>query len=308
VAFLALPALLGLGPAVARAQSGFGSTVNVEWVLVPVVVRSPRGYVKDLKQEDFELYVDGRQVPIQSFDNDERAPARLIFLQDLSGSMGTSHRLERSAKALNYFLSQARPGDRFALGTFSEGTTQVEVPLTDQVSVLHDAIAAWRASGMTALNDAIAWIPKISGGEGAVRPAAVLITDGVDNASEIDPNTAREIVRRAQIPVFALGIDSGSAYELDNSGHKIYRYADTLNLLSVQTGGRYFPLKEGDDILTACHQILDDIRHQYVLGFQIDGDGPAAYHEIRVELRHPHRQQLTSRQGYRGSVPLVARP
>lgn len=297
--------LLAPIPAAARRQgTGFGSTVNVQWVLVPVVVRSPHGYVNDLEQDDFELLVDGRPIAIRSFDHDERAPVRLIFLQDLSGSMGTSHRLDRSARALEFFLAHARPGDRFALGTFSEGTTQVEVPLTTEVSVLRESIQSWRASGTTALHDAIAWIPKISGGEGAVRPAALLITDGVDNASAIDPNTAREIVRRAEIPVFTLGLDSGNAYLLDESGQKVYRYADALNLLSVQTGGRYFPLQYGDDILAACRNILDDIRHQYVLGFQIRGDGPAAYHVIRVRLRHSRRRQVTFRQGYRGSLPI----
>jgi Ca-activated chloride channel family protein len=295
-------------PSVAAARrqgTGFGATVNVQWVLVPVVVRSRHGYVTDLEQDDFVLRVDGRRIAIQSFDHDERAPARLIFLQDLSGSMGTSHRLQRSAQALEFFLAHARPGDRFALGTFSEGTTQVEVPLTTQVAVLREAIRSWRASGTTALHDAIAWIPKISGGEGAVRPAAVLITDGVDNASAIDQNTAREIVRRAEIPVFTLGLDSGNAYLLDEEGRKVYRYADALNLLSIQTGGRYFPLQVGDNILTACRRILDDIRHQYVIGFQIRGDGPATYHKIQIQLRHPRRRQVTSRQGYRGSTPVI---
>lgn len=292
-------------PAPARQQvTGFGSTVNVQWVLVPVVVRSPRGYVNDLQQNDFKLSVDGRQVDIESFDNDERAPVRLIFLQDLSGSMGTSNRIQRSAKALEFFLARARPGDRFALGTFSEGTTQVEVPLTTNVSVLHEAIATWQPSGKTALHDAISWIPKISGGQGAVRPAALLITDGVDNASAIDSNTARSIVRKAEIPVFTLGLDSGSAYMLGESGEKVYRYADALNLLSVQTGGRYFPLQPTDDVITACLTILNDIRHQYVLGFQIRGDGPAKYHQIEVALKHPHRRTVTSRQGYHGAVPV----
>lgn len=301
---LALLPLLSI-PAWARQEgTGFGSTVNVQWVLVPVVVRSPRGYVNDLKQDDFNLSVDGKPIPIQSFDNDERAPVRLIFLQDLSGSMGTSHRLDRSAKALEFFLSKARPGDRFALGTFSEGTTQVEVPLTTDVSVLREAITNWKASGTTALHDAISWIPKISGGQGSVRPAAVLITDGVDNASEIGPNAARDIVRKAEIPVFTLGLDSGSAYVLDENGEKVYRYADALNLLSAQTGGHYFPLQPTDDVLTACLMILNDIRHQYVLGFQIRGEGAAAYHKIEVSLRHPRHRTVNSRQGYHGPVPV----
>lgn len=281
---------------------GFGDEVSVQWVLVPVVVRSPDGFVDSLTQEDFELLVDGRSAAIESFHYDDRAPVRLIFLQDLSGSMATEGKLARSREAVRYFLRHARPGDRYAIGTFANRGLMVDVPLTDDRGALREAIGLWEAYGMTALHDAIGWIPRITGGDGALRPAVVLITDGVDNASLLEAGEARAIVRRAEIPVYTLGLSSGDPYLLDASGETLHRNADTLNMLSLQTGGRYFPLTIEDDILAACAQILAEIRHQYVLGFRT-GAGEAGHHEITVRVKRGRDREVTYRRGYTGTLP-----
>ncbi|MGH9380302.1 MAG: VWA domain-containing protein [Thermoanaerobaculia bacterium] len=281
----------------------FGDEVTVEWVLVPVVVRSPRGSVEDLEQKDFELRVDGRPVHIESFHYDVLSPVRLVVLQDLSGSMGTERRLERSVAAVRHFLDRARPGDRFALGTFANRGLQVEVPLTDDLDALREAVGLWQAYGMTALHDAIAWVPRIGAGDGALRPAALLITDGVDNASTIAPTAAREIVRRAQIPVYTLGLSSGDPSALDAQGRKLHRYADTLDQLSSQTGGRYFPLTADDDIIAACREILAEIRHQYVLGFRTTGT-ESSQHAIEVRVRRSRDWEVRHRRGYTGAPPV----
>lgn len=283
-------------------ELGFGDEVTVQWVLVPVVVRSPRGYVDSLEQEDFELLVDGRPTTIESFHFDDRSPVRLVILQDLSGSMATQGRLRRSRTAARYFLRHARPGDRFAIGTFANRGLAVDVPLTDDLAALREAIGQWDAYGMTALHDAIAWIPRITGGDGALRPATLLITDGVDNASVIAPQEAREIVRRADIPVYTLGLVSGDPSTLDAGGEKLYRYADTLKLLSLQTGGRYFPLTVEDNVLVACGQILDEMRHQYVLGFRTGG-GETSDRQITVRVERGRNWEVTHRRGYTGAPP-----
>ena len=66
------------------------------------------------------------------------------------------------------------------------------------VSVDHEAVATWEAYGTTALHDAIARLPEIAGAARFPRRAALLITDGVDNASSISAAEARELVRRAE--------------------------------------------------------------------------------------------------------------
>ena len=273
------------------------------WILVPVVVRSKKGYVRDLRRQDFELRVDGRPVAFQDFEQRGEAPWSLVFLQDLSGSMGVGGRLEASKEAIRYFLGHARPGDEFALASFASQTTTVDVPFTEELAPLEETVDSWEAYGRTALHDAVAWLPDISSSSRNVKRAAVLITDGADNASEILASAARDLVRRAELPVYVLGLESGDPYAVGPRGEKVYRYADVLNLLASLTGGRYFPIAGPDDLKEACATIADEMRYQYVLGFDTAATGGAAFRPIGVSIRGRKQLKIQSRRGYRGTPP-----
>jgi Ca-activated chloride channel family protein len=159
----------------------------------------------------------------------------------------------------------------------------------------------WRASGTTALHDAVTFMPEVSATGHNPKRFAILITDGVDNASQITPEKAREIVRQAQLPVYVIGLDSGNPFELGTGGKKIFRYADVLNLLAVTTGGRYYSISNQEDLQKALAAILDDLRHQYVLGFST-GEGPSRQRDLRVEVKAGDRTVLF-RRGYKGPPP-----
>lgn len=304
---LLLAAILAVLPLWARAQepqepaAGFTEEVSVGYVLVPVVVRSGARYVKNLEEDDFRLLVDGRRVSIESFERRAEAPASLMVLQDLSGSMENGGNIELSRDAVRFFLDKALPGDELAVATFASGSMQVEVPFTSDLSVVRESIQGWKAWGTTALHDAVAAMPSISSEGRNPKRFAILITDGVDNASRIPPERAREIVRQAQLPVYVLGMDSGNPFELSTEGKKIYRYADVLNLLATTSGGRYYPISGREDLDRALASILDDLRHQYVLGFAT-GEGPARQRDLRVEVQAGDRTVLF-RRGYKGPPP-----
>lgn len=290
----------------ASAQPSFGETVSVGWVLVPVVVRHGSRYVEGLDREDFRLLVEDREVPIAGFERREDAPLSLLFVQDLSGSMAVADKLDHSREAVRFFLEGARPDDEYALASFADARVRVEVPLTSDLAALREAIAVWEAYGRTALHDAVSWIPRISvGGSGHLRRAVVVITDGVDNASRMGPAEARDRVRRAEIPVHVLGLGTGSPYSLSRSGGKVYRYADVLNLLAHMTGGRYYPVSGPYELKEACVAIVQELRHQYVLGFATRPDGPVGFHRIAVEVKGRERR-VSFRRGYEGTAPQLA--
>ena len=101
-----LPAVLPLAaqePAPIDPAAHFTEEVAVAYVLVPVVVRSGARYVKNLDKRDFRLLVDGKPVPIDSFEYRLEAPASVMVLQDLSGSM-EGRSLELSREAVRFFL------------------------------------------------------------------------------------------------------------------------------------------------------------------------------------------------------------
>jgi Ca-activated chloride channel family protein len=280
----------------------FSEEVSVAWILVPVVVRSKNGYVDNLDRKAFDLRVGGRSVHFQDFEKRGEAPWSLVFLQDVSGSMGPGGRLEASKEAIRYFLDQARPGDEYALASFAGETTAVDVPFTESQQPLREAIDGWEAYGRTALNDAVAWLPDISGESRNVKRAAVLITDGADNASKMTADEARELVRKAELPVYVLGLESGDPFAVSPEGKKLYRYADVLNLLASMTGGHYFAIRGPDDIKEACATIADEMRYQYVLGFDTTGTGRSDWRPISVIVKKKG-VRVVARRGYRGTPP-----
>ena len=300
----AAPAPAGAAPAAAPQEpSGqFQEEFMVSWILVPVLVKGDRGYVEGLDRKDFELRVEGRPVRFQDFEQRGEAPWSLVFMQDVSGSMGVGGRLEASLEAIRYFFDRARPGDEYALSSFASGVTAVDVPFTEDLEVLREGISKWEAYGKTTLHDAVGWLPEISGASRNVKRAAVLITDGVDNASQISAAEARDLVRKAELPVYVLGLESGDPFALDAEGKKIYRYADVLNLLAALTGGKYFPVHGPDDIKEACATIADELRYQYVLGFDTLPTGKADWHGISVVVKRKD-VRVIARKGYRGTLP-----
>ena len=229
----------------------FSELVSVDFVLVPVVVDGAKGPIQDLAQNDFELLVDGQPVSIESFETGE-TPATLFFLQDLSGSMELVGKLRSSRRILDFFLDRAGLGDRFAMLTFAGRRVDTLVPLTDDVSQMREAARTWRAYGITALHDAVALLPELVLDQPSSRRAVLLVSDGLDNASGLSATEARDRIRASEIPVYVIGLDTGSPFELDSEGQKRYRYADVMNLLGspdrwpVLFGLGYEPAGPGD--------------------------------------------------------------
>jgi Ca-activated chloride channel family protein len=296
-----------IGTAFGAAQTtpkdeGFTEEVSVGYVLVPVLVRTPNGgYAKNLDKEDFRLLVDGRPAPFESFEARADAPASLLFLQDLSGSMANAGKINLSRDVVRYFLGRGVQGDEFAIAGFAGDQVQMQVPFTADLAVLRQKVSSWEPYGTTALHDALSWIPDFSQTGHNPKRFAILITDGIDNASSLQPARARELVRAAQVPVYVIGLSSGDPYTIGPDGKKPYKYADVLNLLAHETGGRYYSLDNPEGLSAILAAITEDFHHQYVLGFST-GEGKARYRNLRVEVPGRNRSVLF-RRGYTGPPP-----
>jgi VWFA-related protein len=307
---LSLGSVQAQTPAAPKDQppASFGEEVSVGYVLVPVVVRSGAGYVKNLEQDDFNVLVDGKRAAVESFEKRADAPASVVVFQDVSGSMENGSKLELSRDVVRFFLSKALPGDELALASFASGETQIDVPFTSDLAAVREAIEGWKAYGTTALHDAVAHVPQISLEGRNPKRFAVLVTDGVDNASRLTPEQARLVVQQAQLPTYVLGMGSGKPYDLSPEGKRIYRYADVLNMLALGTGGRYYSISGPEELQTALTAILDDVRHQYVLGFDT-GDGAVKFRTLKVEVKEQEKnlRTIVFRRGYKGTPPAGSR-
>jgi VWFA-related protein len=298
------------GSAEAGAQT-FADEVSVAWILVPVSVKSRSGYVRNLDREDFELRVDGRKIDFPDFEPNGELPWSIVFLQDVSGSMAGG-RLEASREAIRHFLVQSRPGDEYALASFAvqstlAPSTLVEVPFTEETATIAEAIGRWEPYGKTALHDAVARVPEITGSSRNLKRAVVLITDGADNASRFTPEQANAVVRRSELPVYIFGLESSRLREGSRAEDGEYRYADVLRLLASNTGGRYFPIQDPDDLKEACATVAEELRQHYVLGFETSGRGDARFRSIEVTVKK-RAVEVVTRKGYRGTAPARRAP
>lgn len=293
-------ALLLLTPAASHAEpEPFHDQVSVPYVLVPLVVRGPKGVITDLERNDVRLYVDGRRTVLDSFEHDPNGPARVLFLVDLSGSMA-GRRLETATVLIQCLLERHRPGDLWALASFSNRQLGVEVEATADADALRERMALWEPYGETAIHDAVFWVPDLTPLSTPMRQAVILITDGTDNASTISASTARERLTETEIPVYVAALDTVPATGSDERG---YRYADVLELLANGTGGQYHRVGSGEDARATCDEINRDLRRQYILGFPTLAHGEARPRTIRIQLRTRKSRDLAYRRRYTGTAP-----
>ncbi|MCB1056000.1 MAG: VWA domain-containing protein, partial [Acidobacteria bacterium] len=228
--------------------NGFGESLDVRWVLVPVLVRSPKGYVEDLEKKDFRLFVDGKRVPIASFETGTDAPVSVVYLQDLSGSMANGGKLETSRRLFHSFLDRSKPSDEYTVATFGNGQIEVQVPRTSDFFLLRRSSPKWQPRGTTALHDAVAWLPDLGTQSLNAKRVAILVTDGADNASTLSGEQARDLVRQAELPVYVLGMAAASVPGKVAEIHEQQRLLAVLRLLAFQTGGRYASVTPADDL------------------------------------------------------------
>lgn len=293
----------------------FTDELQVSWVLVPVVVRSTGGYVGELTREAFRLSVDGRPVAIESFDSSHDAATSLVWLQDVSGSMANGGKLEASRAAFRYFNERAHPEDEVAIATFAGGLIEVEVPFTSDGEALLEAAERWRGYGTTTLHDAVAFLPEISDQGRHRKRAVVLVTDGVDNASVLSPAESRLIVRQARLPVYVLGFTTADPRDLrrldlsepdegdgEEDLEESFHFARLLHRLARASGGRFLWVTDPAEIEHGAAAVLDELRHQYVLGFPAR-ETPREYREIEVEVEHRRKAEILHREGYYGGLP-----
>lgn len=294
-------------PAGAQSPEGvatFDESVSISWLLVPVVVRARQGHVEGLDRDDFRLFVDGRETPVQEVDVGSEVPLSVVYLQDLSGSMANAGKLDASRRAFATLVERMGGGDELALATFAGDRLRIEVPFTGAVQTLREAMSLWEGYGTTALHDAVSLLPDISQSGRSGHRVAVLVTDGLDNASALPPEEAVRVVHEARLPVYVVGLSAAGRGDEPRDGSGRELYGDLLLGLAERTGGRYFEVADEAQAAEAVAALVTDLRQRYVLAVTTAGDAPRRYHEIRVETRLPYRHTLTHRKGYFGGPPL----
>jgi Ca-activated chloride channel family protein len=266
----------------------------VDMVRVSTTVRDRKGrFVVNLSAHDFEVLDDGQARPVEDL-REERAGLSIAILFDVSGSMenGFTHARE----AAIHLLSWLEPADEVAVFTFDTRLDEV-TPFTMGLRTLPESVATTVPFGATSLHDAIARTARQVGIREGRRTALVVFTDGSDNASRLTPSEVSGIASSIDVPVYIFGV----ALAIDNPETEFSTVgehsslAGPLNELAIWTGGRVFVASTPAARSAAAHQIVEELRHLYVIAFE--SSGKPGWHPLVVRA---HGKDLTvrARSGY----------
>ena len=270
----------------------FSLVVDVNLVTVLATVTTPDGnWVPGLKQDDFQIYEDGKLQEIKVFGKESELPLQLCLLFDSSSSIATELRTQQEA-AIQFLASIIRPVDRVSILRVSEDVHEV-VRATSRMDRLSDAIRSIRPGGGTSLYDAIYLAAEILRNAKG-RKVIVAITDGTDTTSDLQIKDCLAQAQVAEAAIFGLVVQPIKSEPGRNLGgeHAMYYLAE-------KTGGRFFRVLSPDSIRTSFDKISEELRTQYYLGYypQRAASDPGEFRRIQVRL-HDASYLVRTREGY----------
>jgi Ca-activated chloride channel family protein len=201
----------------------------------------------------FLLVAFARPQTFSSGENIYTEGIDIAMVLDISGSMLAEdfkpNRLDAAKKVIDDFI-KGRTSDKIGLVIFS-GESFTQCPLTIDYSVLRNLLKDIQ-SGMiqdgTAIGNAIAnGVNRLKDSKSKSK-VLILLTDGVNNAGEVDPVTSAQIAQQFGIRIYTVGVGTiGEApYPFQTPFGKRYQMVPVeidealLKQISNITGGKYF--------------------------------------------------------------------
>ena len=282
---LAIGVALG---ASSQQQPVFRAGADTVPVYVTVTDKSGR-LVPDLAQMDFQVFDNGKPQPITAFDNSPQA-IRLIVMVDVSGTMFRNLQLLRAAGG--QLVSQLGPGDLAKIGvfgdtidigpTFTHDARELIASLPTDISP-NASTPLWRAIDKA--------IGELGHSEG--RPVVLVMSDGKDTSPVAGRHWMTQLdvldhATREDVMVYGIGVQSRGPGMPGMGGNPMEAMVANLpdpglGTLAIATGGGYFELRPRDDLGESFGRVLDELHHQYLLGFAPPArDGKE--HKIEVKL------------------------
>jgi VWFA-related protein len=262
-------------------QDPFKITDNVDLVLLDITVKDHHGaYVTNLPQDAFYVAVDNKPQAISSFSRVD-APVTIGLIVDDSGSM--RYKRPQVVIAGLAFAKESNPSDEFFVVNFNNQVVAglpANIPFTDKLQDLHNALYMGEPRGQTALYDAIAFgLKHLEDGHREKR-TLIVVSDGGDNVSELNEAEIVNLIEQSRATVYTIGLVDPDDRDLRPG---------ILKKFAAISGGEYFQPDKIEDVMKVLHTISKDIRNRYTIGFSPRGVDP---------VRHTHSIKVTaSRQG-----------
>jgi len=254
--------------------------VDTTLVVVPVTVTDANNrFVLGLEKSDFQVFEDGVEQKITHFSGED-APISIGLLIDTSGSM--TMKLDTSRRAAEELLKTLNPQDEAFLIEFSDRAQLVQA-FTNKPEDMQSGLGRLQTGGLTALLDAVnLGIAEMKNAKNP-RKALVVISDGGDNNSRYSQQEIRNIVRDADVQLYAMGVFEAFFLSLTKeevSGPKL------LSQIAEQTGGRAFGASEASQLEAIAEKIAIELHNEYSLAYSpshAERDGKLRKIEVRIK-------------------------
>jgi Ca-activated chloride channel family protein len=200
----------------------------------------------------------------------------IITLLDTSGSMNAEdfkpkNRMEVAKETLEKFVKK-RGNDRMGMVIFGDDAI-TKSPLTFDHRILRNRInqtTVGEAGDATAIGLAIATGLNRLERSSATSKIMILITDGVNNAGQIDPISAAKLAKKKNIKIYTIGIGDKKGAPIPiyhpTYGKRFARYPNgqlvltqldekTLKDIAFVSGGKYFNAINTEQLKTIYDEI-----------------------------------------------------
>jgi len=278
-------------------------------VKIPVFIYDRTGKpVKDLKNTDFTLLINGKEQEIAAIETTEK-PLDILLIVDTSPSFSFESKSDddQSNRMRNFtskLIETLKPEDKVQIAQFNSTLTILNEPTSDR-AVLAKVVKQFRGDNGTSLYDALQRIEQkylISGGELRI---VLLLTDAVDTTSRTATYRTSLVEAEKKNAVFfpfyidtyvdqsKMNKNSSSSMNIPLLNTQTHRSLEEeyalgrayLTDLAALSGGRTFVVKNLSTInKTDFEYSLKLIKPQYYLSFKPERTGV-----------QPERKQLVVR-------------
>lgn len=270
-------------------QTTFKSGIRTVAIYATVQDKEGR-LVPDLTKDDFRILDNGRLAEIRTFSS-ETVPITVALLLDMSNSMAAEALRVRDAAGA--FVDALEPRDRARIGSFNDEVS-LSPHLTGDKSILKRVLAEelWPGGGTPLWTAVSVGLTSLAAEPG--RRVALALSDGGDacpfgfigvtfqNAAEMRARNAPLCRSAADVKGQAL-LGEFMIYAVGMEGPGL---DGALTDLAAETGGGYFKLRRNADLAATFTRVVDELHHQYVIGFEppvLDGQT----HRLEVKLTRP---------------------
>jgi VWFA-related protein len=291
--------------------------VNVDLVNVLFTVKAKKGgqLIPNLEKSDFTVFEDGQQQTIQHFSRETDLPLTLGLLIDISASQERLIDIERQA-ASAFFANVIRQKDEAFLISFGKSTDLLQ-DYTNSPRLLTDAMRDLRGDGQTPMMGPIpnaGPVPTSGTPKGTLlfdavylasneklksevgRKALILITDGEDQGSTYNRNTAIEAAQRADAIIYSIYyVDRGFYMHAGMFGGG---GAGDLRKMSEETGGHVFTVDSKHPLNEVFREIQDEMRNQYSIAYRsTNPKRDNSFRHLEIKVDNPE-YRVQARNGY----------